>query len=179
MKMNWLKATNKWHHSLISSFFKNWHFESKASKKYSLHLLRISFLSFCKYHQHVIRIKYVLFTTYKLYQHYLQKNMISHWRSVVIQKKEMLNLQKRFQVCVLLDSFIQGSSNNIMVKRKHDTRNKEMMIDIKPAFTNDEKIAELTIELKKIQKQISDNKSDMQLHQKYIQIAKQINKLQK
>lgn len=182
MKLKWIKATNKWHHSLLSTFFINWHFESKASKKYSTHLLHTSILSFHKYHQHVVRIKYVLLTTYKLYQYYLKKNMLSRWRTIVIQNKKMLNLQKQFRIRVLLDAFIHGSSNKIPKRKLEIMQNKihkDQMIDFKPVYTNDEKITELTMELNKIQEQINKNKDDLDLHKKYIQIIKQINKLQK
>lgn len=180
-RIKWLKAKNKWHSTLLSRFFTNWHLESKASKKYSHHLLQISFFSFYKYHQRVNRIKYVLLTTYKLYNTFLQKNMFERWNKIVILKKEMKNCQKQFRICVLLDSFILGSSNLIQNKKQFLSKDyvQQKMLDIKPIFTNDDDISQLTNELKIVQKQIAQNKDDDQLNKKYIQIVKRINQLQK
>ena len=75
------------------------------------------------------------------------------------------------------------SNSNKIPKRTHEIMknkiHKDQMIDFKPVYTNDEKITELTMELNKIQEQINKNKDDLDLHKKYIQIIKQINKLQK
>lgn len=176
-RIKWIKATNKWHSTLLKNFFKNWHFEAKSTKKYSHHLIQISFLSFRKYHQYVIRTKYVLLTTYKLYNFYLKQNMLKRWSKIVNQKKEMFRCQKHFRICVLLDSFVVGSSNFIQ-KRKYLSVGKHNQMNVQPIFTNDDEITELTNELKKIQKQIALNPNDSQMNKKYLQIIKRINQLQ-
>ncbi|OHT03226.1 hypothetical protein TRFO_29482 [Tritrichomonas foetus] len=181
----WHLATNQWHKSLITPFFKNWHLVSKASIHYQKHLCHITFILFQKYRKHCIHYKRVVRKTIKMYVFLLQRNMFCYWKQYAHEKRESEFIQKHVRISILLDCFVNGSLYNAPSKKTLNSlrsHNKKVSTrDIPSCNANDDNnqlIQELTKELRHVQKEMNENRSDNNLTHKYILLARRINTIQ-